>query len=167
MIRLIVAMANNGAIGKDNKIPWKLSADLKRFKALTMGHTLIMGRKTFESIGRALPGRTTIVLSKKGFAAPEGVIVSRTYAAALEVVWTPDIFICGGAEIYADVLGYGSTGIRVDQLDITRIDADFEGDTYFPFVSPDDRIWIKIESVGYAGSTETPFAYSFETWRRK
>jgi dihydrofolate reductase len=126
-ISLIVAMARNGVIGQGNALPWRLPADLKRFKALTMGHPVIMGRKTHESIGRPLPGRTNIVLTRlPGYAAP-GCIVAGSTAAALAACGGADqAFVIGGAEIYRAFLD------RADRLDVTEIDADVPGDTVFP-----------------------------------
>lgn len=145
-INLIVAVARNGVIGKDNKLPWRIPEDLKRFKQLTMGHVLIMGRKTYESIGKPLPGRGTIVLSRNTkwpeHSLPPGAWCTGNLDIALglspefyrDEIFTdakmmheqPEVFICGGAEIYRETLS------RADRLYLTRIDEDTEGDVYFP-----------------------------------
>ena len=125
-LSIIAAMARNRVIGKDNRLPWRIPADLKRFKALTMGHAMIMGRKTYESIGRPLPGRTTIVISR-GFTA-EGVELARTVEEALARARGDEVFICGGAEIYRQTID------RADRFYMTLIDREIEGDTYFPSI---------------------------------
>src|SRR5260370_4260992 len=126
-LALIAAVARNGVIGRANALPWRLPADLKRFKTLTLGHTLMMGRKTFESIGRPLPGRTMVVISRGGFRAPEGVQVVATVEEALAAAAADsEVFVAGGAEIYQQTIA------RADRLYLTHIDSDFEGDTRFP-----------------------------------
>ena len=100
-LSLIVAASDNDVIGRDGQLPWRLSADLRRFKRLTMGHHLIMGRKTFESIGRPLPGRTTIVLSRQADFAPAGIVVAHSPEEVIKLVAAdPEPFVVGGAEIY-------------------------------------------------------------------
>lgn len=133
-ISIIVAMAKNRVIGADNKLPWHLSADLKRFKALTMGHHIIMGRKTFESIGRILPGRRYVIVSRAPDCAVAGAVVvdsvDRAVAACAD---DAEIFIIGGGEIYAAALPLA------DRIYATEIGRKFEGDTYFPEL--DIRQW--------------------------
>jgi dihydrofolate reductase len=126
-VSLIVAMARHGVIGRDNALPWRLPEDLKRFKSLTMGHPIIMGRKTYESIGRPLPGRTNIVLTRlAGFAAPGCTVVGSPEAAIAACGDAAEAFVIGGAEIYRAFLDHAS------RLDVTEIDADIPGDTFFP-----------------------------------
>ena len=128
-ISLIAAVADDSVIGANNDLPWRLPADWKRFKALTMGHHLIMGRKTWESIGRALPGRTTIVISRQGLELPPGVVLARALPLALfhaEAAGDSEAFIAGGGEIYQ--LAFA----RADRIYLTRIHAQFDGDTFFP-----------------------------------
>ena len=122
-ISILVAVSENGVIGRDNSLPWQLPDDLKRFKALTMGHTLIMGRKTYDSIGSPLPGRTSIVISRREDYSPEGVEVRRSIDAALESATSDDIFIIGGAEIYSQTFEHA------DRLLITRVSAEIQGDS--------------------------------------
>ena len=123
--KAIAAMSRNRVIGRGNEIPWHLPEDFKFFKATTMGHILVMGRRTFESIGRPLPGRQTIVLSRQGFTHP-GV---QCVAALEDLPQSTDdrkVFICGGAEIYRQALSL------CDELYLTRVKRDVEGDTFFP-----------------------------------
>jgi dihydrofolate reductase len=143
ILTLIAAIAENGVIGKDGALPWRLPADLKRFKALTMGRPVIMGRRTFASIGKPLPGRTNIVLTRdKGFRAA-GAWVANSVAEALAMARRQargemgEAFVIGGAEIYADMLPYA------ERLDLTRIHRDFAGDTFFPDFDPAawDETW--------------------------
>jgi len=160
-LSIIVAVAENGIIGKDNGLPWRISADLKRFKALTLGHHLLMGRKTFESIGRPLPGRTTIVLSRGTPALPEGVKLAESLDQAIEMARAADdseAFIAGGAAVYAEALP------RADNLYLTRVAIDAEGDTTFPDWDRDS--W-QLVSVEGCPRREGEPAAAFETWRRR
>ena len=127
----IVAMASNRVIGAGNQLPWRLPADLARFKKLTMGHTLVMGRKTYESIGRPLPGRTFIVVTRQKDYAPPGVTVAHSVDEALSLAGArgdDEVFIAGGADLYAQTMD------RWNRLYLTRIAREFPGDTYFPEV---------------------------------
>ncbi len=126
MLSLIVAIAKNRVIGFENKMPWHLPAELAYFKRVTMGHPIIMGRKTFESIGRALPGRRNIVVSRnKGYTA-NGAEVAHSLDAAIALCVAENPFVIGGATLYSDALS------KADRLYITEIDATPEGDTFFP-----------------------------------
>lgn len=158
MLSAIVAMASNRCIGRDNTLPWRLPADLKRFKQLTMGHTLIMGRKTYESIGRPLPGRTMIVVTRQRDYAPEGVRVVHSLEQALEQAGGDDeAFIAGGADLYRQSME------RVRRLYLTRIEREYEGDAFFPEV--DLSGWrLLAEEHHPATATEPPF--SFLTYER-
>lgn len=147
-LSIIAAMAQDRVIGRDNQLPWRLPADLKRFKQLTMGHTLLMGRKTYESIGRPLPGRTTVVVSRQAGYAPAGVTVAGSVDEALAVA-TGEVFIAGGAEIYRQTLA------RADRLYLTLIDASFPGDTWFPEWNPAD--WHEVAREAHTD----PFPYAF------
>jgi dihydrofolate reductase len=130
----VVAVADNGVIGQGNALPWHISADLKRFRALTLGKPLIMGRKTFASIGRALPGRETIVVTRDAkFVPPPGVFVASTIDAALQLatiragaLGAPEIIVAGGGEIYASLLE------RIDLLHMTYVHCRPEGDAFLP-----------------------------------
>ena len=156
-ISAIVAMATNRCIGRDNTLPWRLPADLKRFKQLTMGHSLVMGRKTYESIGRPLPGRRIIVLTRQHGYAPEGVQVAHSLEQALELARGDEVFIAGGADLYRQAME------RVRRLYLTRIGRDYEGDTFFPEL--DLSGWrLVAEEHHPATATEPPF--SFLTYER-
>ena len=161
-ISIIAAVASNGVIGRDNDLPWRLSADLKRFKRLTMGHHLLMGRKTFESIGRALPGRTTIVVSRREPALPEGVVVASSLESALQSARSAgedEVFIAGGAEIYALAMPL------TDRIYLTRIDAPFDGDTHFPDL--DESLWdVRHEEV-HPADHAFPWKHRFQILDRR
>jgi dihydrofolate reductase len=126
-ISIIAAVARNGVIGRDNRLPWHLPEDLKRFRALTMGHHVIMGRKTWESIGRVLPGRTMVVVSRDpGYGVP-GCLIAHSLEEALGLCGDdPEVFVIGGAEIYRQALPMAG------RLYLTRIEQDVAGDTCFP-----------------------------------
>ena len=124
-VALVVAVAENGAIGRDGQLPWRLSADLQRFKALTMGHHLVLGRKTWESIGRPLPGREMIVVSRGRPELPEGVHLSSSVEQAVERARSygeDELFIAGGASIYAAALAL------TDRIYMTHVEASIDGD---------------------------------------
>ena len=129
-LSLIVAMTRAGVIGRRGALPWRLSADLQRFKSLTMGHHILMGRKTFESLGRVLPGRTSVVITRQDYPLPAGAIVANDLEAALRfAAIDSEPFIIGGAEIYRLALP------RVDRLYVTWVETDVAGDTCFPAVN--------------------------------
>jgi dihydrofolate reductase len=160
-ITLIAAMGANRVIGLDGDLPWRLPADLKRFKALTHGHPMIMGRRTFDSIGGSpLPGRWTVVLTRdRSWSAP-GVEVAHTLdeALALAVATGDDeVFVAGGEDVFRLALD------RADRIQLTRIDRDFPGDTFFPEF--DESQWQVVEREDYlpsgGPSDEAPFSYSF------
>ena len=159
-ISIIAALASNNVIGRGNQMPWHLSADLKRFKALTMGHHLIMGRKTFESIGRPLPGRTTIVVTRRSDFAPPDVVVAPSLDAALELArGDGEVFIAGGADIYDQMIH------RADRMYLTRVHADVEGDAFFPDFD-DVTEWSLVDSEHYEPDDKNPLPYSFLTYER-
>jgi dihydrofolate reductase len=160
-ISLIAAMASNRSIGLDNRLPWHLPADLKRFKALTRGNTLVMGRRTFESIGRPLPWRTTIVITRQPGYAPEGALVAPSVDAALGLAARTagenggEVFVGGGEEIFRQTLE------GADRIYLTRIERDYPGDTFFPEF--DESAWRLVEREDHAAAGEAP-AFSFLTW---
>ena len=159
-LSIIAAMSANRVIGNNNNLPWRLPADLKRFKSLTMGHHLIMGRKTFESIGQPLPGRTTVVITHQTGFAPEGVLVAHSIDQALHVVAGDDeVFVAGGAQIYQQMLP------RADRLYLTSIHAEFEGDTNFPEFEESD--WQLISEEDYEPMKKTSIRTPFWSMRRK
>ncbi len=156
---LIVAMAENRVIGRDGGLPWRLSADLKRFKALTMGKPIVMGRKTYESIGRPLPGRANIVVSGKPEFTAEGVIHVRSIADALrraEAIAADDgvdeIMVIGGAAIYEATLPHA------DRIYLTEVHQTVNGDTWFPEF--DRGSWREVDRTDCAAAGDAP-AFSF------
>lgn len=126
-ISLISALAQNRTIGIDNTLPWRLPEDLRHFKALTLGHHILMGRKTYESIGKPLPGRTTVIITRGNYAAPEGVKIAHSLQEAIAICGADEeIFFVGGAQLYAQALPLA------DRLYLTEIQAEVEGDAWFP-----------------------------------
>ena len=127
---IVAAVARNGVIGVDGRLPWRIPDDLARFKHLTMGHALVMGRETFESIGRPLPGRSTIVLTRRPDWSHDGVETAGSLEAAVEMATGrgEDVFVAGGAEVYRAAL------VVADRMELTEVDAEPEGDTFFPDV---------------------------------
>jgi dihydrofolate reductase len=167
IVSLIAAVAANGVIGRDNQLPWRLRADLQRFRRLTMGHWLVMGRKTFESIGRPLPGRQTVVLSRQdSYAPPAGVRAARSLAAALALAHgegAAEVFIAGGADVYRQALAAG-TGSR---LWLTRLHQDFAGDARLPDVDPRQWAEVAAERREPADDPDAPCAYTFLCYERR
>ena len=159
-LTLIVARARNGVIGKDNTMPWKIPGEQAYFKRVTMGHPIIMGRKTWESIGRPLPGRRNIIVTRNpDFVAPGAEVVSGLDAALATCARAAEAFVIGGAELYRLALP------SADRLLITEIDHDFEGDTYFP--APEPAQWREVARDHHARSDERPFAVDFVEYVRR
>lgn len=158
-VAIVVAMGVDGVIGVDGGMPWHLPADLAHFKAMTFGHPMIMGRKTYESIGRPLPGRTTIVVTRQADWAADGVLVAVDFDAALALASAldPKVFVVGGAQIYAEALGCGV----VDEMIVTHIDAAPKGDTYFPQLPWKD--WTETETESHEG----PPPFVIKTYARQ
>ena len=153
-ISIVVAMAANRVIGNNNQLPWHLPADLKHFKQTTMGKPILMGRKTWESIGRPLPGRTNIVITRdENYAAPGCLVVHSVEAAMQAAEQQDEVMVIGGAEFYNQVLP------RTDTIYLTRIHQDFEGDTFFPEL--DEAEWQEVERVDCDADDRNPYAYSF------
>ena len=159
-LAVIAAVARNGAIGKDNALLWRLPADLQFFKRTTLGCPVIMGRKTYESIGRPLPGRRNIVISRNAGWTAAGVdtVASLDDALALAAE-APKVFVIGGAQIYAQALPHA------DQIILTEIDHDFEGDTFFP--EWDRTQFDEIGREDQPAEAPNDFAYAFVTYRRR
>ena len=137
-IVLVAAIARNGVIGADGGMPWHLPADLKHFKAVTLGHPVVMGRRTFESIGRALPGRRNVVVSRSLQQAPDGCLLADSLDHAVAAADAETVMVIGGGELYRQALP------RARRMELTLIDAAPEGDTRFPAWSPRD--W-KLETI--------------------
>lgn len=153
-ISIIVAMATNRVIGHENRLPWHLPADLQHFKQITMGKPILMGRKTWESIGRPLPGRTNIVITRDESYSADGCVVVHSLDAALEAARDSDeIMVIGGAEFYRQVLPRAST------LYLTLVEGEFEGDAFFPEI--DGNEWREVEHSHHGPDEKNPHAYSF------
>jgi len=158
-ISLVAAMAENRVIGRDNDIPWHLPEDLRRFKARTHGHWVIMGRRTFESLGKPLPGRTTIVLTSRADFRPEGVRVAASLDEALDMAADQDeVFVLGGEAVYAEALP------RADSLYLTIVHAEVEGDTRFPPFDPAE--WEVTEETRHDPDERHAHAFTFRTYER-
>ena len=161
ILSLIAAIARNGVIGIDNRLPWHLPADLKHFKALTTGNTVIMGRKTWESLPekfRPLPGRRNIVVTRNAAFRAEGALVAASLPAAVALAASGMAFVIGGAELYAAALPLA------DRLDLTEIDADYAGDTRFP--ERDPKQWRETAREAQADAAGLRFAFvSYERIR--
>ena len=159
-VSIIAAMDEHGIIGKDNQLPWHLSADLIRFKKVTMGKPIIMGRKTHMSIGRPLPGRTNIVISRNPQYRAEGCVVVQTPEEALRAAEdTDEIMVIGGASIYRTFLPY------TDKMYITRVHAIIDGDTSFPDINWEN--WEVVEQEDHEPDEKNPYAYSFLILKKK
>lgn len=162
MIKILVAFDENRVIGKNNALIWHLPADLQRFKALTTGHVIIMGRKTYESIGKPLPNRTTIVITRQSDYKPAGIIVSNSLEEAIlkaKSISREDVYIVGGAEIYQLSLALA------DQILVTQLHDIFDGDAFFPEISMDT--WEIVERERGVTDEKNKFQYSFLTYQKK
>lgn len=159
-LTIIVATAENNAIGKDNKLIWHLSDDLKRFKQLTSGHHIIMGRKTFESFPKPLPNRTHIVISRQdNYKVPESVILVNSLEDAIDAAKNdPQPFIIGGGEIYKQAMSIAN------KIELTRVHENFEADTYFPNIDPIQ--WKEVARSLHDKDENNDYKYSFITYRR-
>ncbi len=161
-LSIIAAVANNKVIGNENRLIWHMPADLKRFKNITMGHTLIMGRKTFQSIGKPLPGRKTIVVTKQKDLDTQGCQKASSFKEALNMVKDEkEVFVAGGAEIYEQALNSYYT----KKIYLTRIFADFDGDTFFPDIDP--KKWEIIDRFDYEPDDKNIYPYAFLEYKRK
>jgi len=160
IVSLIAAVAENGVIGIENRLPWRLPLDLERFKALTWGHPLVMGRRTFESVGRALPGRRSIVLSgDPGWSPPPGVERAHDFEEALALSGeAKEVFVAGGEAVYRLALP------RADRLYLTCVHADVEGDRHFPSFSPED--WRLVEEEPHPADDRHPYPFTFRVYHR-
>ena len=160
MISIIVAVAANNVIGGDNKLLWHISEDLRRFKALTSGHTIIMGRKTWESLGRPLPNRTNVVITRNPDYKPEGAVAVCSLQKALNLSDKQDeVFIIGGGEIYRQAMPLA------DKLYITHVERDYQGDTTFPTISPTE--WTEVEDIHFARREKFEYPFRFTEYIRK
>ena len=159
-VSIIVAMDRNGLIGKGNRLPWHLPADLKHFKQVTMGKPIVMGRKTHQSIGRPLPGRTNIVVTRDPDYGAEGCTVVNSLNEALSAAGeVEEVMIIGGATLYEQALPH--TG----RIYLTRVQAELDGDTWFPELREAD--WTVVAASDHDKDNKNPFAYTFEILERK
>lgn len=159
-LSIIVAMAQNRTIGIDNTLPWRIPEDLKHFKTLTMGHHMIMGRKTFDSIGKPLPGRTTVVVSRNRNLKIEGCIIAHSLQEAVAAcAGDTEIFVVGGTELYTQALPL------TDTLYITEIQQDVEGDAHFPELNK--NVWQEVARAPRSQSAPQPLEYHFVEYRRR
>jgi dihydrofolate reductase len=159
-LSIIVAFDQNRLIGNNNQLPWHLPADLKHFRAITMGHHMIMGRKTFESIGKPLPGRTSVIVTRQRDYHHEGCIVVGSMDEAIrECTGQEEVFIIGGAQIFE------CTMPMAQKLHITQIHHAFEGDTWFPEISPKE--WTLVSETHHPADEKNQWEYSFLEYVRK
>jgi len=160
MISIIVAASTNNVIGVQGELPWKISDDLKRFKALTLGKPVVMGRRTYESIGRPLPGRRNIVITRQAEFDAQGCDVVASPQEAMRVTGdAAEIFIIGGSEIYALFLP------KANRLYLTRVHAHIVGDAHFPEI--DEQKWQLVDTEAHDASDANQFAFEFRTYERR
>ncbi len=159
ILSLIAAMSKNNVIGKDNKLLWNMPEDMKHFKKLTTGNTVIMGRKTYESMGKPLPNRRNLIVTRQDGYYAEGCQIFHTLQEAIDdCIGEEESFIIGGAEIYLQSLP------AADRLYLTRIDKEFEGDTRFPDFSLSE--WRLTKYIRHHADEKNPYAYSFSEYER-
>ncbi|MGM8216399.1 dihydrofolate reductase [Bacillaceae bacterium W0354] len=159
MLSVIVAMDENNVIGYQNDLPWHLPNDLKRFKRITTGHTIVMGRKTYESIGRPLPNRQNIIMTRDSHFTAEGCTVIHSWEELNQYLNDEELFLIGGAELIKQAIPI------VDRLYLTIIHHSFEGDTYFPNLNMDD--WEVVEKVEGIVDEKNKYPHTFYTYDRK
>jgi dihydrofolate reductase len=162
MITIIAAIAKNNALGKDNDLIWYLPADLKRFKKVTTGHYILMGRNTFESIGKPLPNRTTVIITRNSNYFKEGCLIANSLEQAIELTNNAaSVFIIGGAQIYSEAIKKS----LVDQLDITKVHEEFEADVFFPEI--DLTIWEEVSREDFKADEKNKHDFSFVSYQKK
>lgn len=161
MTTIVVAMGKNREIGVDNQLLWHLAKDLKHFKEITSGHPIVMGRKTYESIGKPLPNRTNIVVSRKKDWFEEGILIVGSLKEALKFAKKIDenVFIIGGGNIYEQTIDL------VDKLEVTLVDAELNADTFFPKI--DEKIWRKTDEICHEKDEKNNYNFCFQTFERK
>lgn len=159
-VAAICAMSENRVIGKDNKLPWHLPADIQHFKKMTTGYPILLGRKTYESIGRALPNRCNVVITRDaGFIAPGCVVVNSIETALSAVSYSEEVFIIGGAVLYQQMMPH------IHRLYLTIIHHHFDGDTFFPELNMEE--WREVERADHEADAENKYSYSFIILDRK
>ncbi len=157
-ISIVVAIAANNAIGKDNQLLWRLPNDLKHFKEITSGHTIIMGRKTYDSVGKPLPNRRNIIITRQNITIEGCEVVNSLDAALALCADEPEVFIVGGAEIYKQAMHV------TDRINLTIVHQNFDGDTYFPEIKKDE--WKETDREDHQIDEKHQFPYSFITLER-
>ena len=160
-ISLVVAASTNHAIGKDNQLLWHLPNDLKRFKNITWGMPILMGRRTFDSIGKPLPGRKNIVITRQKGLVQEGVVYvtgSRDIDFIVNELEVNELYVIGGGELYRTYFN------RASIIHMTRVHTEIEGDTFFPELNPKE--WERTNYIDFAADEKHAFDYSFEVWKR-
>ena len=158
-VSLIVAMARNRVIGRNNALPWRLPADLKHFKSLTMGHHMIMGRKTFESIGKPLPGRISVVVTRNSDYSMPGIITANSLEAAISACGNDqEIFIIGGAELYRQAIHLA------DRIYLTEIEADIPGDAFM--TEFERNLWQETSRTSHAPDEKNAYPYHFVVYEK-
>ena len=161
MITVIAAIGKNNALGKDNDLIWYLPADLKRFKKVTTGHYILMGRNTYESIGKPLPNRTTIIITRNKNYFKEGCLIAGSLEEAIELAKEEaQLFIIGGAQIYKEVISKN----LADQLDITLVHSEFEADVFFPEINA--NIWKESAREDFKADEKNDYDYSFISYQK-
>ncbi len=171
ILSIIAAIGKNNALGKDNQLLWQMPADMKHFKEITTGHTVIMGSKTFKSIGRPLPNRKNIVITRDMNYAPEGVDVVHSFDEALKIASLEqgrkfeenqdevEVFVIGGGQVYAEAM------TKANKLYITEIDSEPSADTFFPEIKMEE--WKEVSRESHMPDEKNPLSYSFVTYSRK
>jgi len=162
MVTIIAAIAKNNALGKNNDLIWHLPADLQRFKKVTSGHHIIMGRNTFESIGKPLPNRTTVIITRNKNYFKDGCLIAHSLEEALELAASEEeVFIIGGAQIYKETITKG----LADKMDITLVHQEFKADVFFPEINLD--IWQETGRESFKADEKNKFDYSFVNYEKK
>lgn len=160
LVSAIVAAAENNAIGKDNQLLWHLPNDLRFFKRITTGHTVIMGRKTYESVGKPLPNRRNIIITRQATYAAEGAEVVHSLTAALDnCAGEPEVFVVGGAEIYKEALAI------IDRVYLTRVHIALPGDSFFPEL--DEQAWRLVSEESHPADERHAYRYTFQIYERR
>lgn len=159
IITIIAAIGKNRELGKNNELLWHLPNDLKRFKHVTKGHHVIMGRKTYESLGKPLPNRTNIIVTENKNYKAEGCIIVNSIEEAIQNVNEDHPYILGGAQIYAQSMELA------DFLDLTLVDATFDADVYFPEIDPE--VWVEISREDHKADDRHKYDYSFVRYKKK
>ena len=161
MITIIAAIAKNNALGKDNDLIWHLPADLKRFKKLTSGHYILMGRNTFESIGKPLPNRTSVIITRNDNYFKDGCLIANSIEQAINLAEDEEhVFIIGGAQVYKQAIERD----LVDQLDITMVHKDFEADVFFPEI--DKKVWREVSREDFKADEKNKYDFSFISYQK-